>query len=356
MACSFTVFAMMTGIIAYEVESAKKNNVYHTFTIDLETQSFDKAMYDEILQNDKLRTAILMNATGDQPVIAGWHGRNDNRWFVLDEGSFFEAGDANKDVAVVSQNLYPLIAAFDEGAYTVDVAGYKAGIIGIGIIPSSDLLFAGDYEVYNKYYGYLDHRSTDYHDEADEEPDPRFFTTIIPAESFLRYGLPANILRLEYTIKTIDELNAVSLELQSLFPGSRVYEPTLPDEVYANDMFVASLKAIMIIICGFVNIVALFVYWLARQRRTHTLYMLFGSSKIRIIQIIAIEWLAIMLAAYIVHTFIQSLINPLMETLRIHYAIDIKETIAVFLILYVSSMLLMASQLLKNTKLNYEVI
>ena len=82
---SFTVFNIMTGVIAYEIQSAKKASMFHTFTIDLGKQPLDAAMYERLLRTDRLRTAILIKASSNEPLIAGWFGRNDNRWFILDE-------------------------------------------------------------------------------------------------------------------------------------------------------------------------------------------------------------------------------------------------------------------------------
>ena len=354
-ACSFTIFNMMTGVIAYEIQSAKNASMFHTFTIDLKEQTLDAEMYRRLLGTDRLRTAILIQASDNEPLIAGWFGRNDNRWFILDEGTFFEDEDTNADVAVVSQNLYPGIA-FEEGIYTVPVAGVDAKIIGVGIIPQSSILFIGASEVYEKYYPKSD-SEVHYHEESDEEDmDVRLFTTIIPAQSFLRYDLSANVLRVEYQINNESELAVISGELKALFPDADILVPELPDTVYKSDMSAAALRAVLIIGCGFVNLVALFTYWLERQRRTHTLYMLLGSTKCFIVKTIMIEWLVMMILGYLVGFAIQLLLTPVMTALFIYNTITILNTVVIFLVLYAMSMLLMAAQIRNNAKIELEVL
>ena len=352
---SFTVFNMMTGVIAYEIQSAKKASMFHTFTIDLGKQPLDAAMYERLLKTDRLRTAILIKASSNEPLIAGWFGRNDNRWFILDEGIFFDNKDLNADVAVVSQNMYPGIA-FQEGHYTINVEGVDAKIIGVGIIPQSSILFIGANNVYEKYYPKSD-SEVHYHEEHDEDDmDVRLFTTIIPARTFMRYGLSANVLRVEYSMNNVSELAIVSSELKMLFPEADILEPELPVTVYENDMSAAALRSVLIIGCGFVNLIALFTYWLERQRRTHTLYILLGSTKCFIVKTIMIEWLVMMIFGYLVGLTIQVLLTPVMKMLSIYNAITILNTFVIFLVLYVMSMLLMVAQIRKNAKMELEVL
>ncbi|MEG2136695.1 MAG: FtsX-like permease family protein [Clostridia bacterium] len=355
-ACSFAVFAMMTGVVSYEIQSAKKASMFHTFTMDLNGQSLGGTTFDKLLQNDKLRTAVLMQASGDRPLIVGWHGGNDDRWFILDEGTFFDRKGAGTDVAIVSQNLYPGIA-FEERRYQADVAGRRPAIIGVGIIPQSSLLFIGAGEVYEKYYPRPDPTQLNDHEESDEaNVDVRQFTTIIPAKNFLAYGLSANVVRIEYSLENANELAAVAAELQALLPEADIDEPQLPDEAYANEMSSAALRAILIIGCGFVNLVALFTYWLVCQRRSHTLYRLFGATKWYIVKIILIEWLILLFAGYLIGMVIQRLAKPFMLALSIANSMTVLSSLAVFLVLYAMSLLLMASQVMRNTRMDLEGI
>lgn len=70
-ACSFTIFNMMTGVIAYDIHTAQKASMFYTFTIDLKASLFDAAMYERLLKTDGLRTAIPIKASSDEPLIAG---------------------------------------------------------------------------------------------------------------------------------------------------------------------------------------------------------------------------------------------------------------------------------------------
>lgn len=268
---------------------------------------------------------------------------------------FFENDDCNADVAVVSQNLYPGIA-FQEGRYTVNVAGEDAKIIGVGILLHSGILFIGTGDVYEKYYPHFDSSVHFHDDDGEDDIDVRLFTTIIPARSFLRYGLCANILRAEYSLNNARDLATVSGELKALFPDADIIEPKMPAVAYKRDMILAVLRSVLIIGCGFVNLVALFNYWLDRQRRIHTLYMLIGSTKCFIVKTIMIEWLVMMIFGYLVGLAIQWLLVPIMTALFIHNALTTLNTVVIFLVLYAMSMLLMTTQIRKNIKLELEVL
>lgn len=212
-ACSFLVFSMMTGVINYEISAAKKSSAFHTFSIDLNQHEVEhlSSTIGELNKDARLKTMILIQTSKEAPLIAGWKGKNDDRWFVLDEGEFIDAS-SESDVAVVSQSLYPGVAIV-AGKHQVDVYGNSVPIIGVGIIPSNAILFTSVTELYNKYYASNDslwHAQDDV-DSGDEDSISLVNeTVIIPMNLFLRYGLDTDIIRLEYSISENAEVNQIN--------------------------------------------------------------------------------------------------------------------------------------------------
>lgn len=358
-ACSFLVFSMMTGVINFEIGMAKKTSAFHTFSIDLNQHGVENplATIGELNKDTRLKTIILIKTSKEAPLIAGWKGKNDDRWFVLDEGEFIDAY-SESDVAVVSQPLYPGVA-FVSGMHQVDVYGNTVPIVGVGIIPSNAILFTRVTELHDKYYTSNDPLWHPHDDEDHGDEDSISLvneSVIIPMNLFLRYGLDIDIIRLEYSISETTEANQINEYLNSVFPSATIYTPTLPEAEYSRDMIITIVRTLAIIICAFINIISLFVYWLIRQKRTHSLYMLCGSRKRQIVKIIAVEWVILSLVGYAVFLAIQAFLLPIAATLSIELVTDIRVHAAFFATLYAVSMVMMARQIRKNTKIHTEVI
>lgn len=358
-ACSFLVFSMMTGVINYEISAAKKASAFHTFSIDLNQHEVEhlSLTIGELTKDARLKTIILIKTSKEAPLIAGWKGKNDDRWFVLDEGEFIDAF-SESDVAVVSQSLYPGVA-FVAGDHQVDVYGNSVPIIGVGIIPSNAILFTRVTELYNKYYVSNDSLWHAHDNEDNGEEDSISLaneSVIIPMNLFLRYGLDTDIIRLEYSISENAEVSQINEHLSSVFPTATIYKPTLPETEYSRDMVITIIRTFAIIILAYINIISLFIYWLIRQKRTHSLYMLCGARKCQIVNVIAVEWAILSVVGYGVFLIVQTLLLPLAVTMSIELVTDIRVHAAFFAILYVVSMVMMACQIKKNTKIHTEVI
>lgn len=357
-ACSFLVFSMMTGVINYEISAAKKISAFHTFSIDLNQHEVEhlSSTIGELNKDARLKTIILIKTSKEAPLIAGWKGKNDDRWFVLDEGEFIDVS-SESDVAVVSQSLYPGVA-FVEGKHQVDVYGNSVPIIGVGIIPSNAILFTRATELYNKYYVSNDSLWHAHDEDSGDEDSISLVneSVIIPMNLFLRYGLDTDIIRLEYSISENAEVNQINEYLSSVFPAATIYKPTLPETEYSRDMVITIIRTLAIIIFAYINIISLFVYWLIRQKRTHSLYMLCGARKCQIVTAIAVEWAILSVVGYVVFLIVQTLLLPLAVTMSIELVTDVRVHAAFFAILYVVSMVMMARQIKKNTKIHMEVI
>ncbi len=179
---------------------------------------------------------------------------------------------------------------------------------------------------------------------------------IIPINLFLRYGLDTDIIRLEYSISENAEVTQINEYLSSVFPTATIYNPTLPETAYSRDMVLTIIRTLAIIVFAYINIISLFVYWLIRQKRTHSLYMLCGARKCQIVNVIAVEWAILSVVGYVVFLIVQTLLLPLAVTLSIELVTDVRVHAAFFAILYVVSMVMMARQIKKNTKIHTEVI
>ena len=171
---------------------------------------------------------------------------------MLDEGEFIDVS-SESDVAVVSQSLYPGVA-FVAGKHQVDVYGNSVPIIGVGIIPSNAILFTSVTELYNKYYASND-SVWHAHDDVDSGDEDSISlvneTVIIPINLFLRYGLDADIIRLEYSISENAEVTQINEYLSSVFPTATIYNPTLPETAYSRDMVLTIIRTLAIIVFAF---------------------------------------------------------------------------------------------------------
>ena len=354
-ACSFTVFSMMTGVVEFEMEAAKKTSFHQTFTLDMKAQLIREENYNEIFATGRVNTALLMRADPREPLIVGWYGRNDNRWFVLSEGRFFDAEEIDADVAVISQNVFSGLTLTNE-PHELDIHGSTARIVGLGAIPQSNMLFiGGGAPIYERYYPST-HTTQHQHDYPSDEVDARATTVIVPAKSFFRYGLTANVVRIEYLLDGAEERDAVWKRLQSLFPSADIVVPDIPVEYYQAPLTSATVRALLIIGCGFVNLVALFTFWLNRQRRVHTIYLVLGLRRVFVSYLIAVEWLVLMLAGYLGGLALQAMLAPLMKLLYVNNSLTIRNSLLAFGALYLMSILLMLGQVRRNSTMELEAL
>ncbi len=359
LACSFTVFDMMTGVVSFVIKGYENGGRNYTFTLDLNESSLETVeMYDRLHDTGRVRNILLMQAKSDSPLIVGWYGGDNlNQWFVLDEGRFFNADEGNKDVAVVSADFYPALA-FEEGKNTFSISDNEFFIVGVGVLPNGVLLCRGTgNEIYERYYP---HNSVGYFDHALAKPDTsidvRRLTAILPAQTFLRHDFTANILRIEYYLQDNEELALVENNLKNMFPHADIVSPVLPERFWQERMNEEALQAILIIGCGMINMVALFTYWLVSYRRTHTIYRMLGADKLFIVCTVMTEWFFLMLIGYVVGFIIKRLFQPVMEALSIYMPLRVWNTVGIFTLLYLGSFLLMLPQLRKNTNIALEVL
>lgn len=375
-ACSFLVFSMMTGVVNYRINQFKMTSSFHTFSIDLDNKTLDNTeeSVKNLIENENLRTLFLAKTSLTEPLIVGWHGRNDDRWFVLDEGRFFEEQDEdNNNVAVVSQKIYPTLA-FEESKQSFTIDGNTFEIIGVAMSSGSQLfIYAND--LYQKYYPDLENTTYEHNDNSEhcEHEDNCEYNTpsneikypiedinketiIIPINAFLNFEYIPNIIRLEYYIADERELEQTYYELSVLFPNAIIHKPILPEEFLAKDMISAIMKSVAIIICAFVNIIALYIYWLICQKRIHSIYLLCGARKVTIIKLILTEWGILMLLGYVLFVCLQSIIAPIITLLSVKLVTDIWKHLLLFLFLYLVTTIMIIPQVKKNININIEVI
>ena len=361
---SFFTFEMMVGLVQYKIEKSKDFSMLNAFSIDFGAaiNDSDKKNIEHILNDDEnLRTALLVSVFDDKPMLVGWKGENDNRWFVLDEGRFFYQTEvSNKsNVVVVSAGLYNE-PDFDYKTSRFTIGNNEFQIIGIGILPANGVLFIGQEDLYQKYY--LANKTNYYHAHEENEEDEQVVdyapidshiqTEIIPFTTYQKLGYQPNIIRLEYRHDNLSTYNKKIDELLVLFPNSTIYAPQPPKQFYSSEMMSKIIQAILLMIFALVNIAALFVYWLAVNKHVHTIYSICGANKKDIFLLIAIEWGIIVIIAFLASFLLQIFIYPLIKALHISFEFSILQNAFILAGGYFLTMVFIAPQIIKNIHLD----
>jgi len=363
-AVSYLVFTLMIGVIQYEIESAEKNTSFQTISVDTKGTLIDKNKFYVLLSSTKVDTLLLIKTSDIDPMLVGWFGPNDDRWFVMDEGRFLQHEETEMSTrsVVLSSGLYPHIdLELEVDEYMIGESPYK--VVGLGILPSNDLLFIGCIPLYERYYP---HEEVEAHfhddDESDEhnvEERTRFTTRqtcMVPYMTFLEEGFSPDILRIEYAIRDEETLFALVSSLGEIFPSADIYVPELPQQAYSQATAVAVLQSTGIVIVALINIVALFAYWLIHMKRTHCIYIILGITKFKLVFLIAVEWLLIVLSGCVVYIGLFAVLRPFLEFLSLSFSFSIMYTILAILIVYCSSMFMLAPQIRKNLSIDLEVL
>ncbi len=361
--CSFLVISLMTGVVKYLIRSASMGSMWNTFTIEVSDGiSADELAerYEALLSGSSPSTVFAASFDGSpSAVVIGWYGNNENRWFVQDEGRFLDDSDCKRTakVAVVSEELYPAFA-FKEGVHPVQVAGTDVNIIGVGTVPAGVLFTGGASDAFHRYAETEGERKIAHvQDELEAAEDNQMTGTIIlPISTFIDLNLTANLIRVEYSVVNEQILAQYHSFLESIFPGAQIIDPVIAETFYSSSMQTAILRSAGLILFAFINIAALYVYWLLMMRRTHTLYMVCGASRCTVITMILLEWLLLMLLGYILYVIIQYFSKPVLEFMYIEPIGTAALQAFCFVFIYLLSTGLMIRQIVKNARIHSEVI
>lgn len=362
--CSFLVISLMTGVVKYQIRSASMGSSFNTFTIEYpEGISADKLAekVTALLSESAPRTVFAANFDSNSPsVVIGWYGENnESHWFVQDEGRFLDDSDIESaaKVAVVSEGLYPAFA-FEEGACSIQVSDTDVNIIGVGTLPAPSILFTNVSEVFERYADpERQPKVADMHNElVAEENNTASGTIILPISTFTDLELTANLIRVEYSVGSERVLAQYHTFLESIFPGAQIEDPVIAETFYSSSMQTAILRSAGLILFAFINIAALYVYWLLMMRRTHTLYMVCGATRSAVIAMILLEWFLLTLLGYILYVVIQAVSMPILKFMNI---VPLRTPVAqaiCFAFIYVMSSGLMVRQVIQNARIHSEVI
>ena len=340
--CSFLVISLMTGVVRDLIRSAGMGSMWNTFTIEVPEGIGAEELaerYEALLSGSSPSTVFAASFDGSpSAVVIGWYGKNENRWFVQDEGRFLDDSDVKyaAKVAVVSEELYPAFA-FEEGVHPVQAAGTDVNIIGVGTVPTG-VLFTGAADVFDRYI------------------NGASGTVILPITTFTELGLTANLIRVEYSVGSEKIMARYHAFLESVFPGAQITDPVIAETFYSASMKEAISRSAGLIMLAFINIAALYVYWLLMMRRTHTLYMVCGASRSTVITMILLEWFLLTLLGYILYVTIQYCSMTVLEFMGIEPISSAAVQAFCFVFIYLISTSLMIRQVIRNAQIHSEVI
>ncbi len=359
-AVSFLAFHMMFGIIKLTLVASRGFSAFSTYSIDFDdlVTSDNMAQVEHIIDSsDLLRTALIMRINEDSPMIVGWHGANDDRWFVQDEGRFFTETELSEgaNLAILSGRLYSR-PDFDYASFPTKIASEHFEIIGFGILPTNRIFFTFQDALYEKYYPPTDESQIHSHAEDDAFDETQQVNVvdqakIIPYKNFLKLGLKPQVVRLEYDIKDADSYYSILRQLEETFPNAMIMPPVLPQTHFSETMQADLLQAVGIVAVALVNIAALFIYWLQLNRTVYRTYMTCGASKKTVASLMLCEWLVIVSISFFIAILAQNLLTPVTELLEISFRFDLIEYVAIFLGGYLLSLLFMIPQIKQNTQL-----
>ena len=340
--CSFLVISLMTGVVRDIIRSAGMGSMWNTFTIEVPEGigAEDLTEKYELLMRESSPTTVFAVSLDDSgSTVVGWYGDNKNRWFTQDEGRFLTDSDVKSTarVAVVSWRLYPAFG-FEEGACSVSVGGTDADIIGVCDMVGPHMLFMGVNEVFDRYNNGVSD------------------TVILPITTFAELGLTARLIRVEYSVGSEKIMAQYHAFLESVFPGAGITDPVIAETYFSDSMKEAVIRSAGLILLAFINIAALYVYWLLMMRRTHTIYMVCGASRSAVIRMILLEWFLITLLGYILYVVIQHSSMPVLDFMNIEPIRSAGVQALCFAFIYLLSTGLMIRQVVRNARIHAEVI
>jgi hypothetical protein len=354
---------MMLGVVQFQINASKNLNTLHSFTVDF---GGNFVAEDFIGINSILNTGIdlpnvlLIRTSRNEPMLIGFRGENNDRWYVHDEGRELSSDDEQlvaKNV-VISPGLYNR-PDFSYANYPLVIAEHTFNIVGIGIIPQNNLFFVGA-DLYEKYYPQNEQVADVYnheHDHDEEDIDyvkviPQYQTILMPFSTFHELGYRVDIATFMHQYSSLEEFEDFSTRLSITFPNAEIHQPTTPKEYYSSDMQRQLIQALLLICAALINIAALFVYWLSVNKRVHGVYMLCGATRIKVISLMFIEWSILVLVSFLLSFCIEILTTPIFMRIGVTFDFSIQQTILMLVGGYIATVIFMLPQIFKNANLN----
>lgn len=335
---SFYSFHLMYGSIQYTIRGFYNYNKYNTYTIEIQNTE-KEAIYRnmDILIEKGLRTALLMEISDDKPLLIGWFGENNNRWFIQNQGSFFNESDYNEkqNVAVIADNMYPYPDVnYSEYPYVYD--GQHFVIKGLFLPTSNKAFFNGCNSMFDKYYSPAVIESNvkhDGHNHYENKMEHPYYNqaALIPYTTFEALEYKPDVVRFEFTVTSLKVRENIKNQLTELFPNETIMIPEAADYAYTKEMWFSLLKSIIICIASMINIIGLFVYWQNSRMYVYQVYYLVGAKLIDILKLNLFCWVLLLGISLAVSGFLVYLTKPVMEMLLIDTGMTFRHTMLIYL-------------------------
>lgn len=343
---SFFSFHLMYGSIQYTIRNFYSGNEYHTYTIEI--QSTEKEILyqniDRFIEKG-LKTALIMKISDDKPLLIGWFGRNENHWFIQNQGSFLNQEDCDnmQKTAVISDHLYP----YPDVNYMDYLYQYEDDIFsvkGLFSTTTNEAFFYGCDGMYEKYYPttVIETTGQEEHYIESEKRHPYYNqAVIIPYSTFETLSYMPDVVRFEFIITNIKEREHIRTQLEELFPNETILLPKAMDRAYTKEMWISLFQSIGICIASAVNIMGLFLYWEKDRMNVYQIYYLVGAKFIDLFKLNLFCWMILLGISLVLSRCFVNLTKPLTALLHIDAAMTIGQIIALYLCSMILSLILL---------------
>lgn len=354
---SFYSFYLMYGSIQYTIRNFYSGNEYNTYTIEIQNTE-KEVIYKNIdkLTEKGLKTALMMKTNDEKPLLIGWLGQNENRWFIQNQGSFLDKSDCyeKRNVAVISDNLYPY-PDVNYANYSYLYDEHEFSVKGLFSSTTNYAFFYGCDGMYEKYYPTTVMEADTDHEEHHFESDKRHpyynQAVLIPYTTFEALSYTPDVVRLEFTVSSLKVRERIGKQLTELFPNETILFPKAADGRYTKEMWYALFKSIVICIASTINIIGLFLYWEKDRMYVYQIYYLVGAKFIDLFKLNVFCWMILLGISLALSRFLANLTKPLTALLNIDVAMTVSQIVSLYLCSMILSFILLLPYLIQMRRL-----
>ncbi len=331
-------------MIEWNAKSTENTSFFIKFEKDNYT-SRDRKTLSNIFQNEYSVGGIALSGgyyfkfVENSPAVVGlFNGStNRNRWFVLEEGRYFNSEEeaASSPSAILSRNLFPE-GVFDLSQHKASYLNQELTVVGLSPIFANNF-FIGMQDLYRqiapKALQEPPQYMSSYHDlsydkQQELERQYKFLSSVvvIPYSLFQSMDLVPQLAVLSFNELSASNRNSIFEELKMLFPKAEVH-PSLTAEQALSFYTQNDLRyGVLLSIVSVVFIMAMLYYWLDVSYNTQWIMYKLGCAKGTIRRLNIMALLIVLLIAYgislalscVLESYFKSLLLSLKTPLHYH--------------------------------------
>ncbi len=298
-----------SGVIEYNTAEKSEYAIYNTITY-CNIESFDQSTYDKLAgRKDIVNAFCFFNAKNEDYVLVGWLGNKPGNWFPLGEGKFISSEDSAK-TAYVSSNIAQYTP---DKTQIISIHGWEYEIVGSSTLWGLNLTNGLDEAFVSEYIS----------------EDSFVFVDL---KELLDMDISNACLRIQFESPEHRDAGSFRRIANELFDSN--YQPAiLPADPLSDYMLTNAVFFVLVgLLCllSYMNIVAMYWYFLSVQNRRFQIYAIVGAKPKTLLSVLLLQYFAMFAVSYVLSIIVALAAKSLFRMIQVEYLLTPRNLVFVF--------------------------